>query len=142
MPAGSLMLFDGVTLAAEPVERTMTRGASARRWLVRIAMLAAGGIAGLIVLYVLVVYAGGWLVNTGVVLLSRGLVWLMVSMAEGVDLWALVAQIGRGLSGALTTPTGAGALIALEVVAVLALYALHRVLRASRQVEESREARE
>ena len=66
----------------------------------------------------------------------------MVSMAEGVDLWALVAQIGRGLSGALTTPTGAGALIALEVVAVLALYALHRVLRASRQVEESREARE
>jgi len=121
------MLGDG----REPVSGAGPR----RRWLVRVAALVTGSAAGLAGLLALVVYAGGWIVGTSVQLLSRGLVWVMVSLAEGVDLWALAAQVGRGLGDALTTPVGAGVLIGLEVVAVLALYGLQRVLRGARDDE-------
>ena len=115
--------------------------APARPWVARVAATLAGAVVVCGGLYALVVYAGGWMVTSGALLLSQGLVWVAVSTAEGVDLWALVAQVGGGVGDVLTTPAGAGALIALEVVAVLALFALHRVLR-PRGDGESREAGE
>ena len=119
-------------------DRPVSGDGPRRRWLVRAAALVTGGAAGVAGLLALVVYAGGWIVGTAVQLLSRGLVWLTVSMAEGVDLWSLAAQIGGGLGDALATPAGAGALIALEVVAVLALYALRRVIRSGQAEDGSR----
>ncbi len=119
----------------------MTAPAPARRRLARHAAVAAGSLVALAGLYALVVYAGGWIMSRGVLLLSEGLVWMAVSTAEGVDLWALAAQIGGGVGDVLTTPAGAGALIGLEVVAVLALFALHRALRPRADAGESREAR-
>jgi len=141
MPAWSQTLVDREWRSDGPNERAEMTATPSRPWVARVAATVA--VAALVCtgLYLAVFYAGGWMVTSGALLLSEGLVWVAVSTAEGVDLWALVAQVGGGIGDALTTPVGAGVLIALEVVAVLALFALHRVLR-PRGSAESEEAGE
>ena len=110
-----------------------------RRLVVRGLALLVAGLLGLGTLVVAVVYAGGWLVSSGVLLLSRGTVWLVVSMADGVSLWALLGEVLDRIGSAMTTPAVGASLVGLEVLAVLALYGLHRALRLGRAGGEADE---
>jgi hypothetical protein len=60
----------------------------------------------------------------------RGIVWLATALEGGVDAWSLLAQTARAIGAALTRPSTAGALIAIELVGAGALYALYRLLAA------------
>lgn len=143
---------DGAELAFADLCRALPRiepgpafvehtGAALRRrarqqWLVRrAARVAAWGVglglsAG--VTYLLVVEVGGWLLGRGAVLVSRSLVWMMVSVAEGMDWWSVATRAGAALGDAMATPVSSAVLIGLEVVGVVALVGLQRVLRRER----------
>ena len=90
------------------------------------------GLVGLGGLLFVVVFAGAWLVSNGVSLLSRGTVWVVLSMADGVSLWALLGEVLGRVGSVFTTPAVAASLVGLEGIAVVVLYALHRTLRLGR----------
>jgi hypothetical protein len=101
----------------------------------RFARLGAGllaAITGVALAYVLVVYVGGALLRgvvSALLLLPRGLIWLILALQEGADGWAIAGRIASSVGAALTTTQVAFSLIGLELVGAAALYGLQRLLR-------------
>ena len=58
----------------------------------------------------------------------QGFVWIVRGLEGGLDIWSLMAEIGRAVAASLTTPQVSGGAVVVELVGVAALYTLHRVL--------------
>jgi hypothetical protein len=100
--------------------------------LTRFAAVVVIGLAWLVFAYASVVYVGGALVSVAagaLVLVPRGMLWLLSAYQEGMDGWAIAGRIATSLAGALAAPQVTFYLIALELVGAAALYGLQRLLR-------------
>jgi hypothetical protein len=100
--------------------------------LARLGAALAGTIAGLALVYVLVVYVGAALLSglaAALALLPRAFVWLVLALQDGADGWAIAGRIASSLATALSTSRVVFSLIALELIGAAALYVLQRLLR-------------
>lgn len=125
--------------------RRLVKAPTARRapWILR----APGGItraaaaAGLAAVAIVIVYfaatAIGSLLATRLPQLVTGatqaFIWLMVAVDSGLDLWAIVARVGRALGSAAATPGMTVGLIVIEVLGGAALFALYRLLASEQE---------
>lgn len=64
---------------------------------------------------------------------AEGFVWVVRAVEGGLDGWAILRRVGRGLGEAVSAPGVTGGLVVVEFVGVAALYALHRLLRIGRE---------
>ena len=99
--------------------------------LMRAAALLLFAVGGAALAYVVASSGGAWVLRTGAVLVSRSFVWLIVSIAGGMEWWSSLARIGNGVAEAVAMPQGTAALVVIELVGALSLYALHRLLRSN-----------
>ena len=125
-PAG----FAGRVLTAAARDG-IVRAPTRRGWsgpTARLLTWCAGGAAGLIATLVVL---GPFLVRQVLRLLNfsvQGFVWIVRGLEGGLDIWSLMAQIGRAVGASLTTPQVSASVVVIELVGVAALYTLHRVL--------------
>jgi hypothetical protein len=119
---------DFVDRAVDAAWRTRLRR---RRMLVltRAAALLLFAVGGAVLAYVVASSGGAWVLRTGAVLVSRSFVWLVVSIAGGMEWWSSLAQIGNSVAETVAMPRGTAALVVIELVGALSLYALQRLLR-------------
>jgi len=88
------------------------------------ALIAMAGIAAV---YALAPFAMG-LIGSGAVVISHGLVWLVTSAGEGARWWWIAERIGTAVLDAISAPSAAAAITALEMILLLAIYAFRHVL--------------
>lgn len=55
-------------------------------------------------------------------------VWIFVALERGLDVWAILAQIGRTTASVIAAPQVTFAVMAIALVGAAALYALQRIL--------------
>lgn len=55
-------------------------------------------------------------------------VWMVVALERGLDVWAILAQIGRTTAAVLAAPQVTFAVVAIALTGAAALYALQRIL--------------
>jgi hypothetical protein len=99
-----------------------------------------GGGAGAVV--ATLVLLGPFLLRQVVRLLNfsvQGFVWIVRGLEGGLDIWSLMAEIGRAVGASLATPQVSVGVVVIELVGVAALYTLHRVLAFDK--ESTRRAR-
>jgi hypothetical protein len=87
--------------------------------------------AGLAVAYASIVLAVGAMVR-GAALFSQAVVWLIVSIDEGMTWWSIAGHAAMGVSRAVTTTPNAAALVAIEIVGASAIYGFLWLLRQER----------
>ena len=113
--------------ASEGIVRAPARTRGARST-ARLLVWCGGGAVALVVLLVLL---GPFLVRQVARLLNfsvQGFVWIVRGLEGGLDIWSLMAEVGRAVGASLTTPQVSASVVAVELVGVAALYTLHRVL--------------
>ena len=126
-------LADRVALAVGGAEAA-AGAPSGPRWRAAalVAVLVLGAIAA-----VWALLASLPLLGSGAVALlnfsAEGFVWVVRAVEGGLDGWAILRRVGRGLGEAVSAPWVTGGLVAVEFVGVAALYALHRLLRIGRE---------
>lgn len=120
---------------SEFLERTVQVAWSARIRRRRIVVLSRAAAvvlfaaAGALLASAVVGSGGAWVVRAGVDLTSRSLVWLIVSVATGVDWWSSLAPIGNGVAEAIALPDITALIALIGLVGAVSFYALQRLLR-------------
>jgi hypothetical protein len=97
---------------------------------VRVALVAAASLiaaAGIAAVYALAPFTKGLIVS-GTVVMSHGLVWLVTSAGEGARWWWIAERIGTTVLDAISAPSAAAAITAVEMILLLAIYAFRHVL--------------
>lgn len=117
------------------VMEAVARDVARRRRRARIAAaigLAASILLGLSVAIALIAEGPkliGWAVDSCV----ATAVWMSVAFENGLDLWAILTQIGSAAAAVIATPQVSSALIAIEAVGAAALYGLHRIFASEQE---------
>ena len=132
-------LADRVALAVGAADAGAGTPSSPRwRAAALVAVLALGAVAVVWALLALLPYLG----SGAVALLNfsaEGFVWVVRAVEGGLDGWAILRRVGRGLGEAVSAPGVTGGLVVVEFVGVAALYALHRLLRIGREPRSKEE---
>ena len=110
------------------------------RWrgLALVAVLALGAAVAVWVMLAALPFLGA----VAVALLNfsaEGFVWVVRAVEGGLDGWAMLRRVGRGIGEAVSTPGVTGGLVVVELVGVAALYALHRLLGIGREPRSKEE---
>ncbi|MCY4075889.1 MAG: hypothetical protein OXH04_10730 [Acidobacteria bacterium] len=125
-------LADRVALAVGGADAAAGAPSGPRRAAALVAVLVLGAVAAVWVLLAMLPFLG----SAAVALLNfsaEGFVWVVRAVEGGLDGWAILRRVGRGLGEAVSAPGVTGGLVAVEFVGVAALYALHRLLRIGRE---------
>jgi hypothetical protein len=77
--------------------------------------------------------AGSWMLVALINLLVSATVQVATSMETGVDIWAVVAALGRALAAFVSSPGVTIAMLAMQAIAMAALIALQRLLGSDRE---------
>lgn len=133
--ARALAALPAVQAGGDFVERTVHAGWRAgvrrRRILVlsrAVALLLFAAAGGLLASAVLG-SGGAWAVRTGADLVTHSLVWLIVSVASGVDWWSSLTMIGNGVAETIVLPDTTAAIGFAVFIGGVSFYALQRLLR-------------
>lgn len=61
------------------------------------------------------------------------LVWVVLALERGLDVWAILAQMGRTAATVIAAPQVTFALVGIALIGAAALYALQRILESEEQ---------
>jgi hypothetical protein len=61
--------------------------------------------------------------------LSHALIWLVSAPAQGAGWWSLAESLGTAIADAITAPSTAAIITAVEVIGLLGIYAFRQLLR-------------
>lgn len=100
----------------------------ARRIRIAVVAAAAVGVLGTLYIGLLLLRSGPRLLLGAVDLSLQAVLWIVGAAERGLDVWAILAQVGRVAGAVMVAPEVTIVLVALGLVAVGALYGLHRVL--------------
>ncbi|MGH9330838.1 MAG: hypothetical protein ACRD09_10370 [Vicinamibacterales bacterium] len=117
------------------VMEALARDVARRRRRARIA--AASGVAASILMglgvTVALIAQGPKLIVWAVDACVAAAVWMSAAFENGLDLWAILAQIGSAAAAVIATPQVSSVLIAIEAIGAVALYGLHRIFASEQE---------
>jgi hypothetical protein len=113
---------DRVMLAVAQAEARRARRARVAAFI----SIAASAVLGVSLVIALVAYSPRlllWTLDAAV----QAALWIVDAVGRGLDVWAILAQVGRTTAAIVAAPQVTFSLVAIGLVGVMALYGLHRI---------------